>query len=216
MQLWRLIAPPDNWREPIAIEASTLPLLSQLAVRLGLRMHQDEEQRKLYLGLPLSSESAEEKRPDWPRPTLSSTEAARYGVTDWFGAAPLRDIPADAALSAHFRAGEFLPQDGSYRYLRVAPELVEALEEIRRRLGGRPITIHSGYRPPGYNARVGGAPHSTHLNGLAADISAVETSTARLYEVADQVIGEGGGVGYYPQQEFVHIDVRGSRARWTG
>ena len=29
-------------------------------------------------------------------------------------------------------------------------------------------------------------------------------------------IGDTGGVGYYPRAEFVHIDVRGHFARWTG
>lgn len=216
MQDWRLIAPPDNWREPVAIEESMLPLLSQLAERLGLRLNQDTEQRKLYLGLPLKTDAVGGDLKDWPRPTLSSTEAARYGVTEWFSAAPLREIPADAWLSENFRAGEFLPNDNTYRYLRVASDLVKALEEIRQRLGGRPLAIHSAYRPPDYNAMVGGAQHSTHMNGLAADISVADTPTLRLYEIADQVIGDAGGVGYYPQQEFVHIDVRGSRARWTG
>ncbi|NJL73467.1 MAG: hypothetical protein HC888_19055 [Candidatus Competibacteraceae bacterium] len=178
MQDWRLIAPPDNWREPVAIEESMLPLLRGLAERLGLRLNEDREQRKLYVGLPLKSDAPGGDLKDWPRPTLSSTEAARYGVTEWFVAAPLREIPADARLSEHFRAGEFFPNDPSYRYLRVAPDLVKALEEIRQRLGGRPLAIHSAYRPP-TTCAVGGAQHSTHMNGLAADISVADTPTLR-------------------------------------
>lgn len=145
-----------------------------------------------------------------------SSAAGNSRSTGVYEAAPLLAARVDDPLSRHFRAGEFFPHDPSYRYLRVSPELVRRLEEIRQALGGQPLTIHSAYRPPAYNQAVGGVSNSTHIDGLAADISVVGVSTERLHQVADQVIGDGGGVGYYPAQQFVHIDVRGHRARWTG
>lgn len=39
-----------------------------------------------------------------------------------------------------------------------------------RELYGKSITISSGWRPPSINAKVGGASHSNHCVGLAADL----------------------------------------------
>jgi zinc D-Ala-D-Ala carboxypeptidase len=46
----------------------------------------------------------------------------------------------------------------------------QVLEPLRAALGGRVITIDSGYRCPQVNAAVGGAHNSAHLEGRAADI----------------------------------------------
>lgn len=43
------------------------------------------------------------------------------------------------------------------------------LEVVRTFLGNRPIFIHCMFRPTEYNKLVGGAPHSAHLLGTAAD-----------------------------------------------
>ncbi|ODT75570.1 hypothetical protein ABS71_04280 [bacterium SCN 62-11] len=120
-------------------------------------------------------------------------------------------------LSQHFTAGEFFPSgDASYRFLRVSPELVRRLEKVRTALGGVAITVHSAYRPPDYNRSVGGVSNSAHIDGLAADISAAGISTEALRRVCEVVIGDDGGVGLYPSQQFCHIDVRGYRSRWEG
>lgn len=47
--------------------------------------------------------------------------------------------------------------------------LANSLEQVRSLLGNSPIIVMSGYRSPAVNARVGGAPHSWHMAGLAAD-----------------------------------------------
>lgn len=78
------------------------------------------------------------------------------------------------------------------------------------------ITVHSAYRPPEYNRSVGAVGNCAHIDGLAADISAAGISTEALYKACEGVIADSGGVGYYPSQQFCHIDVRGYRARWTG
>ena len=44
------------------------------------------------------------------------------------------------------------------------------LEPVRAILGGRVISIDSGFRCPALNKAVGGAGHSAHMDGLAADI----------------------------------------------
>ena len=208
---WRLIVPAEDWQNPIPLPEEQMPLLEMVAQRLGLRVHRDSEQRKFYLGLPGKSIPWHQRTV-----TLSEAAAAPYKTTGIYRAAPLLEIDPKEPLSPHFRAGEFFPNDPKCKYLRISPALIEALEKLRQKIGGAAITIHSAYRPPAYNAAIGGVSNSAHIDGLAADISANGVSTDQLYRAADEVIGGTGGVGYYPRAEFVHIDVRGHFARWTG
>lgn len=227
MNKWRLFAPAEDWRQSLEVDESHLPLLAWVAERLDLRMSRDEASRKFFLGTGPAAPTAKNagggegvKYPSGltiPKAVLSVAEAARYGTTGIYTAAPLLAAKATDQLSEHFRAGEFYPQgDSSYRFLRVSPELVSRLEEIRTALGGVAITVHSAYRPPEYNRSVGGVSNSAHIDGLAADISAAGISTEALHRVCEQIIGDDGGVGYYPVKQFCHIDVRGYRSRWDG
>jgi hypothetical protein len=226
MDKWRLFAPAEDWRRPIEVKESDLPLLAVIAERLKLRMTRDDAQLKIYLGTGSSPDAKNAssgegvKYPSGltiPKAVLSEAEAARYGTTGIYTAAPLLAAKSTDKLSEHFSAGEFFPQgDSSYRFLRVSPELVRRLEKIRTALGGVAITVHSAYRPPEYNRSVGGVSNSAHIDGLAADISAVGISTEALHRVCEVIIGDDGGLGYYPSRQFCHIDVRGYRSRWDG
>lgn len=77
-------------------------------------------------------------------------------------------------LSEHFSLSEFLPAgvaEGDVPghivdNLRTLCQTV--LEPVREHFGS-PVWIHSGYRPPDKNAAAGGAIHSDHLEGRAAD-----------------------------------------------
>ena len=96
----------------------------------------------------------------------------------------------------------------------VNPRLVDALQELRD-LAAVPVRITSGYRCPEHNESVGGAKRSQHLLGNAADIVIKGLSVADMYELAAQVPAfRNGGIGVYPEQGFVHVDVREGRARW--
>ena len=226
MNKWRLFAPAEDWQHPIEIEESVLPLLTVLGERLGLRVGRDDAQQKFFLGttVAVQAEPASSvegvKYPGGlsiPKAVLSVAEAARYGTTGIYTAAPLLAAKKNDRLSQHFTAGEFFPSgDASYRYLRVSPELVRRLEKVRTALGGVAITVHSAYRPPDYNRSVGGVSNSAHIDGLAADISAAGITTEALRRVCEVIIGDDGGVGFYPSQQFCHIDVRGYRSRWEG
>ncbi|MCW5873004.1 MAG: DUF882 domain-containing protein [Candidatus Eremiobacteraeota bacterium] len=225
MNKWRLFAPAEDWLHPIEVEESDLPLLATVGERLGLRVGRDDAQRKFFLGLPAvavaktSSGGEGVKYPSGlsiPHAVLSAAEAARYGTTGIYTAAPLLAAKGADRLSAHFTAGEFYPGDSSYRFLRISAELIRRLEKIRTALGGVAITVHSAYRPPEYNRSVGGVSNSAHIDGLAADISAAGISTEALRRVCEVIIGDDGGVGFYPSQQFCHIDVRGYGSRWKG
>src|SRR5512146_3069105 len=115
-------------------------------------------------------------------------------------------------LSPHFSKSEFA--DHKTGECVVNPALVAALEELRS-LVGKTIHIDSGYRSPSTNAAEGGVSHSQHMLGNAADISIDGMDTYKLYVAADQVPAfASGGIGVYPGESFIHVDVRGERARW--
>lgn len=226
MNKWRVFAPAEDWRRPIEVDESQLPLLAEVAERFSMRMTRDDVQQKLYLALqapPAASSARSGEGVTYPsgltipKAVLSEAEAARYGTTGIYMAAPLLAAKRTDRLSEHFMAGEFFCHDSSYQFVRVSPELVRRLEKVREGLGGVAVTVLSAYRPPAYNAlQEGSATHSAHIDGLAADIFAEGVSTQELHRVCENVIGVDGGVGYYPSSGFCHIDVRGSQARWSG
>lgn len=248
---WRLICPPENWREPIPIDIAELRLLELLTQRLDLVLTRDDKRKKLYLGLadgklgsadaaervPLgygeqggsdgAKDSGNEQTPNspprsglrfssgWTADVFPEEEAGEeYEAIDREAAAPLIPAFPDAQLSKNYRLSEFRPSDHNYDLIRISPRLVNILEEIRTRAGDHPLHITSGYRPPTYNRKVGGVSNSTHIDGLAADIYSDYMGVDELYDICDRVIGDRGGVGYYPTQGFIHVDLRGYRARW--
>lgn len=76
------------------------------------------------------------------------------------------------------------------------------------------IIIQSGYRTPEHNARLAkAAKKSQHVLGNAADIRIPGLETKALTQLA-KAIGVGG-VGFYPRNGFVHVDVARVR-QWTG
>jgi uncharacterized protein YcbK (DUF882 family) len=101
------------------------------------------------------------------------------------------------------------------------PKEFDVLHNVLARLR-RPngiIDIVCGYRTPETNAtlrqnsaRTGVAEHSQHMEGHAIDIRVPGVSTVQLRNAALSV--GGGGVGYYPVSQFVHVDV-GPVRTWT-
>lgn len=119
-------------------------------------------------------------------------------------------------LSTHFDSREFRCRDGSEHP--IDPTLIDMLEELRAELGGLPITITSGYRSPSYNRRVGGARNSYHVKGMAADIQVRGVDVQTVYDAAQRLFPETGGLGLYRRGSggWVHVDARPSPARWRG
>lgn len=117
-------------------------------------------------------------------------------------------------LSANFTVKEFACKDGSDAVL-TAPRLVMVLQSIRSHFAA-PVVIHSAYRTPQYNAKIGGVAHSQHCYGTAADIVVRGKTPAAVAAYARKIMPDWGGVGVYAGQGFTHVDVREARADWTG
>jgi uncharacterized protein YcbK (DUF882 family) len=98
-----------------------------------------------------------------------------------------------------------------------AVELLQNLQIIRDHFQ-KPIIIISGYRSPTRNEAVGGAKKSQHMEAKAADIKINGIPTEELFSRIDKLMSQGkiklGGLGFYPDQGFVHYDIRGIKARW--
>ena len=125
-------------------------------------------------------------------------------------------------LSAHFSKKEFACKCGC-GFNTPVPELVEKLEKFREACGNKPMTVGSGCRCEKHNKKVGGAQKkydkngklinkgSQHMYGTAADIYLVPgLTTDQMAKIAEQVGFDG--IGKY--RWGVHVDVRGSKARW--
>ncbi len=86
--------------------------------------------------------------------------------------------------------------------------LLDFLADLLDVVGQRRVAILSAYRTPETNARLaattfGVAEHSQHLYGRALDIT-FEGRLDEAMEVALQM--RRGGVGWYPQSHFIHLD----------
>lgn len=113
-------------------------------------------------------------------------------------------------LSEHFRVKDFACSDGSDQ-IRISQELIVLLEKIRTHFGAA-VEICSGYRTESYNKKIGGAPKSQHMLGMAADIIVTGVSPLAAAQYAEFLQPNAGGIGVYPT--FTHVDVRADRARW--
>ena len=88
--------------------------------------------------------------------------------------------------------------------------LLDLLCTLKNRLGtSKPFHVISGYRSPKTNEIMrknnkGIAKKSLHMTGHAVDIRLPSCSLSSLRHEALKL--KGGGVGYYPRSNFIHID----------
>ena len=127
-------------------------------------------------------------------------------------------------LTNNFSRGEFRCHCGC-EFDEINLELVNQIQRFRDLLWIRvgfevPITVTCGCRCEKHNARVGGAPHSYHMAGMAVDItfgseitfwkiSHIPLIGAQLAYQANKLgLLNIGGIGAYPKQNFIHLDIR--------
>ena len=70
--------------------------------------------------------------------------------------------------------------------LKLHPEALDRLQALRDRLG-KPLIVRSAYRTPEHNRRVGGAPRSKHMEGMAFDISMANHDPQAFIAAAEAV-----------------------------
>jgi uncharacterized protein YcbK (DUF882 family) len=96
----------------------------------------------------------------------------------------------------------------------IEPRLLDLLYELGGTLGSdQPFHVISGYRSPETNmmlrerggATTGVASHSLHMVGQAIDIRVPGVKIGDLRDAARSL--KIGGVGFYPDLNFVHVDV---------
>jgi hypothetical protein len=151
----------------------------------------------------------------------------------------------DLPITKHLRVGDFLNHDqkGIWpSYAAVNPKLLDKLElviqEIARWHGDKAVTdieidVHSGFRTPEHNRRIRrAAGDSQHQYGDAADVAIDANGDGKITAIDSRMVGLAveivelkhpdlvGGLGIYTSghssTNYVHIDVRGRRARWRG
>ena len=148
-------------------------------------------------------------------------------------------------ITGRLRVGDFLNHDqkGVWpSYAAVNPKLLDKLElviaEIARWHGDQAVVnisvdVHSGFRTPDRNRRIRrAAKDSQHQYGDAADVAIDANGDGKLTAMDSRMVGLAveivelkhpnliGGLGIYTSghasTNYVHIDVRGRRARWRG
>ena len=121
---------------------------------------------------------------------------------------PPRDLYA--GYSQNF--GTYVANSGVDTFCLV-PKLRLALWSIET-FFGRKVVVTSGYRSPWHNADVGGKEDSYHMKCMASDILIPGVDKSRLiaYAYRNDLIG---GLGCYPGQTFIHIDVRDRPPGWS-
>jgi uncharacterized protein YcbK (DUF882 family) len=148
-------------------------------------------------------------------------------------------------ISKHLKVGDFLSHDDQQtwpRYAAVSPRLLDKLElvvaEITRWYGSEtPVSlvldVHSGFRSPVHNSRIARAARdSQHQYGDAADVIIDANGDGKYTALDSRLVGLAveivelkhpdlvGGLGIYTsghmRSTYVHIDARGTRARWRG
>jgi uncharacterized protein YcbK (DUF882 family) len=126
---------------------------------------------------------------------------ARYWLNGRYDRLALREI---SKILRDHRLNQMHPID---------PVLLDLLYKLHLTAGrGRrePFHVVSGYRSPKTNRMLmetnpGVAEHSMHTIGRAVDIRLPGYDLRNLRRAA--VALKAGGVGYYPDSEFIHVDV---------
>jgi hypothetical protein len=151
----------------------------------------------------------------------------------------------DLALSKHLRLGDFVTHDAQDtwpRYAALNPQLLDKLELVLAEIASWrgdtanvhvDVDVHSGFRTPLYNRTVKrSAKDSRHQYGDAADVTIDANGDGRYTAADTKLVVKAveavearhpdltGGLGLYTSRRYstpyVHIDARGTRARWHG
>jgi zinc D-Ala-D-Ala carboxypeptidase len=119
--------------------------------------------------------------------------------------------PADSYRNYKESWGFYVANSGVNTFC-MAPQLRFLLWDFERQFG-RKVVVSSGFRDPFHNGKVGGADGSYHMKCMAADFFIPGVSKSRLIAYAKRNSAVGG-LGCYPNKQFIHVDVRTRPRGW--
>ena len=102
----------------------------------------------------------------------------------------------------YFKLSEFDSPDILGSGKNMNEEFLHMLDAARK-IYSKPMHVNSGYRSEAHNKKVGGVSSSSHLKGLAADISC-KNSNERFYML--QAFIKAGFKRIGVADSFIHID----------
>jgi uncharacterized protein YcbK (DUF882 family) len=121
----------------------------------------------------------------------------------------LLDQNGRARTAARRQLSHMMRHRTTLRSLLPNPRLLWILTQVSDHFGGRRIYVMSGYRPAGGYTRE----TSRHTKGRALDIRVQGVPNTELRDYLRTL--REVGVGYYPNSQFVHVDVRDRSAYWV-
>ncbi len=154
---------------------------------------------------------------DAPRPPMCSLELRNLHTGELLKVSFDRDTgpdPASLAKLQHLLRDYRVDEEHA-----MDPALYGLLCDLAQAAGyPARYDIISGYRSPGTNKKLHDtghhvAEHSQHMVGHAIDVRLVGCDLAKFRDIA--LRAQRGGVGYYPESNFVHVDT-GRVRTWTG
>ncbi|MBI4412274.1 MAG: YcbK family protein [Deltaproteobacteria bacterium] len=108
------------------------------------------------------------------------------------------------------RINHFMRSRDSGKETKMDPDLIRLIDHLQDHFGADTVEVICGFRSPEFNralkmAGKGVAEQSNHIRGIAADIHLDEISEKKVQAYARRL--GIGGVGYYPDQLMVHVDL---------
>ena len=109
----------------------------------------------------------------------------------------------------YFKESEFI-MGNEIVYSKMNVQFLTLLDELRERVG-EPLKVNSSYRSLEYNASIGGASKSKHMEGIAVDLHCTD-SKLRVKIVGHAIqLGLTVGIG----NRFIHCDNRNEQIMFT-
>lgn len=91
----------------------------------------------------------------------------------------------------------------------IDPEFMKRIDQARAK-AGIPFKVTSGFRCPEWNKKIKGSAHSSHMSGLALDLSA--SNSVERFTIVQTLLACGFsrlGIG----ADFVHVDLDNSKVQ---
>ena len=229
-QVW-VIEGKDAPSETLVVTAGVSPII-------GVFARMNPEVDSVVLGVPVGTPPS-----DSEIEASRYTRAHHWVYVQRPSLVPVWSVYEESlSVSPHFKVAEFLCHEPKTypRLFYVHPNLLRKLELLILESKIEDLSIMSGYRTPLYNASIGNGRFSMHVYGRAADVYVDANRDgvmddingdgeigvgdaqylAKLFEGVEKSSGLIGGIGVYDwnrdstRTPFVHVDVRGFKARW--